>query len=263
MNRKTLSWNLQFVLISLYGFIGYNSYSFQRPGIWALPVCIVFSLFLEFMYSKYLQKIPSAVSGMILGSACFLQLSSLNIFSFILVISFAFAVKTISRVDSHHIFNPANIGILCFLSLFPNMASNDVLQWTFAHDSKEFYFILLFGTITTVLANSFFVPVGYVLLFVASSFLRSSITNVDYTFFLMPILNPATLIFLFHMISDPVTTPKLKRHQLLFGGATALIDQFLRHNSVFYGPLIALALVSCVRGLKLSLKDFNRFQSGL
>lgn len=252
--RFTIAWICQLSAISLYGLLGSLTFTFARPGLWVYAVCLMTGLGLELGLCKWLQKKPSPISALITGAACFLQLSSYYLLAFLATLTFAFLSKSFFRVKGTHIFNPANIGILTFLCLFPQAGVQDGMQWHLADPKIFSLFVFTLGMSIVVLANRWLLSISYILFFILACYIRQLVTNVDYTFFAMPLLGAGLLIYVFHMISDPVTTPSSKTGQIIFGGSVALIDQYLRHKSVFYSVLIALAIVSLARGIIIEFR---------
>lgn len=252
--RYILAWVVQFSSISAYGLLGSLAYTFQRPGIWMYAVCILFSLVLEIVTAKFLKKPVSAVSALITGAACFVQLSSPNWIAFLMVLFFAHSCKLIFRIENRHIYNPANIGILILLTTLPSWGTQDAMQWYIANPYTISQLIFISGSITVVLADRWILSGAYLVFFFFGAYARQMATGVDYTFFWMPIFGAGMLIYLFHMISDPVTTPKSVKGQIIFGALVASLDHFLRHQGVFYSVLISLAVVSALRGILLSLR---------
>ena len=58
----------------------------------------------------------------------------------------------------------------------------------------------------------------------------------------------AFVLFTFYMVPDPGTTPTRPRDQVWFGAAVALTYGLLQALHVVYGLFFALAIVCCVRG---------------
>jgi hypothetical protein len=64
------------------------------------------------------------------------------------------------------------------------------------------------------------------------------------------ILAPMNLVFCFHMISDPMTSPRKHSEQIQVGIALALTDLILREFKVYHSTLVAMLLIAGWRGFK-------------
>jgi Na+-translocating ferredoxin:NAD+ oxidoreductase RnfD subunit len=103
----------------------------------------------------------------------------------------------------------------------------------------------LLGLVTIVWARQTTVSLAWIGGFIALAFVRSAITGMNVVVALAPALGPAFLLFSFHMISDPSTTPRTRNQRIAFGLAVALIDASVRLLRIPYGSFYALFLV-CV-----------------
>jgi Na+-translocating ferredoxin:NAD+ oxidoreductase RnfD subunit len=57
-------------------------------------------------------------------------------------------------------------------------------------------------------------------------------------------LGPGLLLFSFHMISDPGTTPRTRPLRFAFGIAVAAIDSVFRYHEIPSSPLFALLITA-------------------
>lgn len=151
------------------------------------------------------------------------------------------------RVRGKHLFNPTNFGIVLMTSLFDGVWISPG-QW----GSAAFFGFLVVaagGLVVTRAARSD-ITIAFLAFHAAILFGRSWWLNEPLAIPLHRIQNGAILIFAFHMISDPRTTPWSRSGRLLFALLVALGGGFV--SFVLYRPngvLYALVLVSLLTPL--------------
>ena len=73
--------------------------------------------------------------------------------------------------------------------------------------------------------------------------IRSLITGASFFTEVAPLTGPMYQLFVFFMITDPATTVKNKKGQMLVAFLVALVEFVLRLNEFIYAPFYALFLV--------------------
>jgi len=111
------------------------------------------------------------------------------------------------------------------------------------------------------------ITLTYVLSFILFSWLRSIITGDSLFAELAPLTGPMYQLFIFFMITDPATTVKSRKGQMLVVFLVALVEFVLRLNELIYAPFYALFIVgpiAMVIDLQLNrVKRVNLQVSGL
>lgn len=234
---------LYFQLLSLltYIYVGIALYDFPRNlNQYFILICIAIFLdqFLNYMEKGKLKLIFSPI---IIASAVFMLVTSFSLNTYIAAIFVAVLSKYLIRIDGRHIFNPANLGVLFAVVIFRDDVVVVPGQW-----GVENEFILLaalLGLLASSFAKRIFITIAYIGTFAVLAFFRSYIYQVPILFTLGPLFGMAGVIFQFHMITDPQTTPSEYRHQFLFGSAVAILDIFLRTKYVLFSQFFSLGII--------------------
>ncbi len=187
-----------------------------------------------------------------------------------LVVAFASAVAIMSKVllrvaqpgpgpATVHFMNPSNLGIVVTLLLFHGWVG--IAQpYQFTENVSGALDWLL--PLIIVCSGSFLnwrathrLPLILAWLggFVAQALLRSLVSPQAFHTLLAPMTGLAFVLFTFYMVTDPMTTPRSVRGQIVFGLATAALYGLLSHAGVVFGLFFSLFLVCGVRGAQLWL----------
>jgi Na+-translocating ferredoxin:NAD+ oxidoreductase RnfD subunit len=247
MNLKNkLAYPLQLVALSTYIIYGYYNAKLLRLGLSQWAISVGTGLFCNYLVNRFIPKrAMSYMATLIASTALFLLLTSLEWYGYAIASVIMILGKLlVTNENKHHIFNPAGFALLICICLFPN---------TLILNSKQFIdsywllgLILGLGAAIVILSDRYVISLSYIAGFALASYLRTFVSAESFVFFFYPFLNPMNLIFIFHMISDPGTTPSTFTEQAILGFIIALIDHLLRHYWVFYSPLIALLIVRSI-----------------
>ncbi|MFA6237045.1 MAG: hypothetical protein WC635_06925 [Bacteriovorax sp.] len=186
-------------------------------------------------------KIKFPVTGFVVGCALALLLESQNIWLYILASSVAIGSKTLIQTDGKHVFNPANIGIISALVLSGGKCTVNIAQWSGASWVLSIMFIM--GFIVAFMAKRINVSLSYLISFFFFSSIYSYFTHLPLLFLPGSLLGISTILFAFHMITDPATTPSDPKKQLLVGLFVAFFNILLYANNILYAQLLASLIV--------------------
>ena len=103
--------------------------------------------------------------------------------------------------------------------------------------------IWLLGIVIVIRARRWHITLTYVLGFLFFAYLRSFITGASFFTEVAPLTGPMYQLFVFFMITDPATTVKNKKGQILVAFLIALVEFVLRLNEMIYAPFYSLFLV--------------------
>jgi hypothetical protein len=103
------------------------------------------------------------------------------------------------------------------------------------------------------------ITLTYVFSFVFFAWLRSLFTGDVLIAELAPLTGPMYQLFVFFMITDPATTVKSKKGQMLVAFLIALTEFVLRINEVIYAPFYALFIVGPIAMIFQTI-PFNLFK---
>ena len=174
--------------------------------------------------------------------------------------------------NMRHVFNPSNFGITITLLVFPWVGIAPPYQFTENISGMGDWILPAIIVVSGSLLNSIFtkrVPLllGWVLGFVIQAYIRHFWFDASLLAALGPITGVAFILFTFYMITDPATTPKSYKYQLLFGASTAAVYGILVVNHLVFGLFFALTTVCFLRGLwscyELILVRRRRHHKGL
>ena len=147
----------------------------------------------------------------------------------------------------HHFFNPASLAIILSIGIAPNFYLFDPTRIPVRQDF--FLLVILMGSISTIMARRWRLSLSYLLSFIIGSLILSLIIDpASASFRMYRVIGPMNLIFCFHMISDPVTSPHRPRDQILVGISLGMIDLILRELRIYHSTLVAMLLIAGWRG---------------
>ncbi|HEX3621099.1 MAG TPA: RnfABCDGE type electron transport complex subunit D [Acidimicrobiales bacterium] len=145
--------------------------------------------------------------------------------------------KHLVRPTGRHLFNPSNVGIVwCLLVVGPNHVFAQYLWWGPNHAGVAFaYAVIAFGAFW-ILRSVRMIPMAVSFL-ATFAVLMGIFALVGRSFFAIwhvgPIqglsywatiaLSPEVLVFVFFMISDPQTAPKVPSARVIYGAAVAVV----------------------------------------
>jgi enediyne biosynthesis protein E5 len=161
--------------------------------------------------------------------------------------------KYVLRYKGNHLWNPSNFGISWMLFIAPFSMSGLSIQW--GNNIWPMLVIWILGLVIVWRAKRLHITTTYVISFIFFSFLRSLITGDSFFTEVSPLTGPMYQLFVFFMITDPPTTVKNRKGQILVVFLVAFVEFFLRLSQFIYAPFYALFLVgpiAMIIHLKLS-----------
>lgn len=237
---------LQIILLSIYAILGGALLQFSVT-IWQIVITLAVCILLEFIFLYWRKgKLVWPYSAVITGLGISLALRSETIIPFIMAAIVAIGLKQLLRYQGSHIFNPSNSGIAVISILFP-ITATDPLQWGY------YLWILalmsLGGLYLVYKVHRLPLIVTFLISFVGIQFVRlliwPDVWNTHFSTFMWGGL----FIFTFNMITDPKTSPRGVKSQILFGFVIALIAQVMIHMNIHNAVFISLAIACLGRFL--------------
>ncbi|MEO8508988.1 MAG: RnfABCDGE type electron transport complex subunit D [Betaproteobacteria bacterium] len=158
-----------------------------------------------------------------------------------LAAALAISTKFVIRVNGKHLYNPANVGVILAISLFPG-AWVSPGQWGQAV-ALAAWFVVLGGMVTHRARRS---DIAWVFLgaYLGLIALRVMALGQPWTIFLHQFANGGLLLFAFFMISDPMTLPNHRSARVAYAIIVA-IAAFLWHFALFKNNGLVWALFLC------------------
>ncbi len=208
----------------------------------AIALAIGSSVATELILGKlFTGKWKNISSAYITGISVSILIRSTFLWPFALAAVLSIMTKYLLRYRGQHIWNPSNFGISWLLFFIPSSVAGLSIQW--GNNLAPMLVIWTLGLVIVVKAKRIHITLTYVASFIAFAFLRSLILDVPFFTEVAPLTGPMYQLFVFFMITDPATTVKNKKGQILVAFLIALVEFVLRLNEFIYAPFYALFLV--------------------
>lgn len=233
-------------------FLFYITYAITFPGfsrtitqfIVAFSFCVGIDFALLLIRFK---KIIFPMSGLISSMGTFLLCDSPFLFPYAVLASLAILSKHFICYKGRHIFNPNNFGLVASLiALGPYMT---VSPGRWGGNQIVLSMILVLGTYLVIKAERYYLVAAYLATFLVGVLIRASIKKLPILTVFGPVTGPSFHLFIFYMITDPITTPSRLSRQIIFGVLLGILDTLLRHLSIRYAPFYSLLLLCSTRPL--------------
>ncbi len=234
---------LQIATLTGYSIAARELFLYERSYI-ALASCVVLSLILDALigWTRY-RSIKLPVVPLIIAMGASIQIDARSDLFYVLMVAMAHLSKAFVTFNGRHIFNPTNFAVIVLLTLFPNAVTGFGSLFSGFGVPTLIFFTL--GTLTVWRGNQLAVSYSWLLVFAALAPLRAWVGQKPILYTIGTMTNPMILLFTFHMISDPATTPKSTRLKIAFGSTVAIIDSALRFYEFPHGHFFALFLITC------------------
>ncbi len=205
-------------------------------------------------------------SPLISGLSLCLLLRSDSMLLIILCAVITIGSKFVLRWNGKHIFNPTNIGIVCFLLLSDHVWVSPG-QW--GNAAFMGFLIACIGGLVVNRASRSDVTYAFMFFYTALIFGRAIWLGDPLLIPFHQIQNGALLIFTFFMISDPKTTPDTRIGRIFFALMVSLVSYYFQFvlfdtNSLFYAlamSSLAVPLIDMVfKGQKYEWRKAQNIQ---
>jgi Na+-translocating ferredoxin:NAD+ oxidoreductase RnfD subunit len=196
--------------------------SFSRTLL-AIATAMAFELVLsKTVYHKWPNLASAYITGISVGILC----RTPEYWPFALTSAIAITSKYVIQWRGRHLWNPSNFAIAVMLLIAPEYFSTLGIQW--GNAIWPMLVVWALGAVITYRVKRFHITATYVLSFIALSFVRSLVTGHPFFAELAPITGPMYQLFIFFMITDPRTTVRSKRGQILVAFLVAVAEMSLR-----------------------------------
>jgi Na+-translocating ferredoxin:NAD+ oxidoreductase RnfD subunit len=192
-----------------------------------------------FLYRRKTPFFP--LSGVLSTAAIILIIDSKHLWIYTLIGIISIASKNLFRITKRHIFVPNNIGIVVALLFFGEYATANVGRW--GGTWQSLLVIAILGIYVSYKANRLALSFSFIAIFTIGALLRSELRGLPFLTVVAPITGAAFQLFSFFIATDPIVTPKLIRHQIIFGACLAILDGYFRFNQFKYAPFYALLII--------------------
>ena len=168
-----------------------------------------------------------------------------------LIAALAISSKFVLRIQSRHLYNPANLGVIAAITLIPGTWVSPG-QW--GNDLAGAVWLLMLGTIVATRARRLDVSWVFLAAFLGFVALRITLLGQSWTIWWHQLGNGALLLFAFFMISDPMTIPNRRAPRIAYAVSVAAAafgwQYFLyRPNALIWALFLATPLVPILNRL--------------
>jgi hypothetical protein len=184
---------------------------------------------------------PHPASAYISGISAGILVRSPFLWPYFFTSLISIASKYVLRFRGRHLWNPTNFGVSAVAFLAPATVAVLSVQW--GNVVAPMAVIWVLGTVIVWRVGRFHISAAYVVSFVLFSFVRSVVTGTPWLANVAPITGPMYQLFTFFMVTDPKTTVRSKRGQILVVVLVAFVEMLLRLNEILYAPFYALFVV--------------------
>jgi Na+-translocating ferredoxin:NAD+ oxidoreductase RnfD subunit len=224
--------------ILLVGHLSFGILESYPKTLLAIGTAIGLELVLgRIFFQKWVHPASAYISGISVG----ILVRSPAFWPYALCAAISITSKYVLRVKGRHIWNPSNFGISVMLFLAAETVATLSIQW--GNYLLPMLVIWALGSVIIWRLHRFHITGIYVASFIAFAFLRSWMTGSPWQSEIAPITGPMYQLFIFFMITDPKTTVRTKRGQILVVFLVALLEMMLRLEQVVYAPFYALFIV--------------------
>lgn len=232
----------QLAVLSGYAVTAREIFHFERTHL-TTAMCVAWAVTLDLLLGRFhYRKVQFPLSAAIIGLASSLLLNSTSPLPYLLAATFGIVSKATVVYKGRHLFNPACFGVVVMLQLAPGLTTGmPSLFGGYAAPSVVFFAV---GLAVVLHARQAEVTLAWIAGFCGLAIVRSWLVGPAPWVALAPMFGPAFLLFSFHMISDPATTPRTRRLRIAFGLAVALGDAVLRALRIPYGSFYALLIAT-------------------
>jgi len=230
------------IFISLILLVGHFSFGILE-SFNAILVSIGTSIVTELLLSKlmYGEWRKNFSSAYITGISISMLIRSTFLWPFALAAVLSIMSKYILKHRGRHIWNPSNFGLSWLFFFAPFSVAGLSIQW--GNNILPMLVIWALGIVIVLKARRLHITLTYVLGFLFFAYLRSLLTGASFFTEVAPLTGPMYQLFVFFMITDPATTVKNRKGQMLVAFLIALVEFILRLNEFIYAPFYSLFLV--------------------
>jgi len=235
------------ILVTVVLLMGQLTFGFLESW-WRTLLAIATAIGVEVAISRLLfGKWPHLASSYVSGISVGMLVRSPAFWPFALCSAIAITSKYVIRVGDRHLFNPTNFAIVAMLVLAADTVASLSVQW--GNNLLPMVVVWLFGSVILGTLGRLHITLTYVVSFVLFAFVRATVTGHPFLAEVAPITGPMYQLFIFFMITDPKTTVRSKRGQILVAFLIAAAEAVFRLFEWVHSPYYALFLVGPVANL--------------
>ncbi len=218
------------ILITCILVAGHLTYGFLE-AVPKTALAIITSIVTEMVLGYFiLKRIPPLASAYVTGISVGILIRSPEWWPYAMAAALATTSKYVIRVNNRHLWNPSNLAIVILLIVAHDTVATLSVQW--GNDLLPVVVVWLLGSIIISRLKRFHICATYIVSFVFYAWIRSLITGGGtmeaFKSEVSPITGPMYQLFIFFMITDPKTTTKQPKVQMLVAFLIATMECILR-----------------------------------
>ncbi len=204
------------------------------------------SMIAEVLLSKFVSGYwrKNLSSSYITGISVGILIRSPLVWPYIITALLSIMSKYIIKYKHKHLFNPSNFGVSWMLFMAPLSVAGLSIQW--GSNFLALAVIWGLGLLIVYKAKRFHVTITYVISFIILAYVRSLIVGDTFLAEASPLTGPMYQLFIFFMMTDPVTTVSTRKGRIIVAILVAIVECVLRLDGFIYAPFYALFLVGPV-----------------
>jgi Na+-translocating ferredoxin:NAD+ oxidoreductase RnfD subunit len=235
------------ILVTVVLIVGQVTFGFLESwGRTMLAICTAIAVDLV-LGKMFVGKAPHLASAYITGISVGMLVRSPEFWPYALCSAISIVSKYLIRVDGRHIWNPSNLGIVAMLVLAADTVAGLSVQW--GNTLLPMATVWLFGAVIIHSLGRFHITLTYVVSFVLLAALRAGMTGHPFLAEVAPITGPMYQLYIFFMITDPKTTVRTKKGQIVVTVLIAAAEAVMRLMQFVHAPYYALFIVGPIANL--------------
>lgn len=225
-------------ILSGYLLLGFTVLGFNRTPYQALATTLMTAAFEVMLARMFKGKWIFPLSALITSCSLSLLLNYSHSYWILTVpVYFAIGSKYFFTFNGRHAFNPAQMAVtMCLIFGGGLITAAPAYQWNGIESMSAFIAMLgIFFLLPKI--NRHWLVISFLGFFTLNTFIRGMIMQHHLPFetlFLGTLSSPAFFLFTFFMITDPATSPKTKRGQIIAGFFIALVDLAFHLKQSYY-----------------------------
>jgi enediyne biosynthesis protein E4 len=250
------------VILFSYLALGFTVLGFNRSPLQAFitsaSACLLEVLLTRLFKKKWLLPLSALITSF---SLSILLNYSHDYLVLLVPVFFAIGSKYVLTFDGKHLFNPALAGV-SFSLLFASslITAAPAYQWNGIESMSVFMAMLALIFLLPQVRRGALVA-SFLITFTLVTALRAWIMRWHLPFetlFLGTLSSPAFFLFTFFMITDPATSPSLRKHQIILGVGLALVDLLYHVRQSYFTFFYAAFTISVGRLIYMHARAARR-----
>jgi hypothetical protein len=239
-------------LLFAYAVAGFTFMGFNRQW-WQMAIIMASAMGLEVVLSWWLHRRKLVPVSAFITSCSLAILLNYSHHSWVLLLPVFLAIgsKYVFTVDGRHVFNPAMFGVAVSLLVSREwVTAAPAYQWAGGDVTISLFIATAALMLFVFRVGKGWLVVSFLVFYALQTAVRAYVMRHHLpwqTLFVGTLESPPFYLFTFYMITDPATSPKTARGQVLLALALVLIDAVLHFKESVYTFFYAALTVGTVR----------------